>query len=677
MSLAKSSEDTSPSKEEIYQSLLRSLSRRKGFGILFVQSAAGEANRIIQRVQEDLSQKQIAVLKLDKPIANLYDLIKDRGDRENLNILFIQGLEESLKPYIKPGYGGEGDYYNIDTVPSILSHLNQRRELFRDHFKNICFVFVLPAFAIKYIIRRAPDFFDWSAGIFDFSLDENSQVIEGSNIQVNYGRDQIMVQASGDRRVTIGGNASGSTIITGDNNSVLEPKLRAQLFKERADELFMQSHYDEALSSYENALKLYRSIGEKRGEANTLKAIGDVLQFFKRSTEALDHYQQAIEIYRQVSDRLGEANTLQAIGDVLQFLRRSTEALDHYQQAIEIYRQVGARLGEANTLKAIGDVLQFLDRLDEALQSYSEATEIYRQVGDRLGEANTLQAISDVLRLFNRLDEALIYNQDALEMFRLIGARLGEANAFKSLGDISASRISGERAFNLEQAMAYYQQALEIYQQVGDLYSQAIALANVGHVLQGLKQYEQAISCYDRAISLFQSIGLDEKNYFQIFFNKGNSLKALGQLKEAIKSYDMAILIEPTLYETWFERGDSLDQLGQLEEAISSYDKALEINPNLCEALMYRASSYSWLRNTDLALSDLERAIQLEPHDVREWAKTNPAFRALRRDKRFQALVWGKDNIENKIEQNNHSLQWLRGLTSRWSGRFGEPGDDA
>ena len=62
------------------------------------------------------------------------------------------------------------------------------------------------------------------------------------------------------------------------------------------------------------------------------------------------------------------ANTLQAIGDVLQFLDRRSEALEHYQSAIEIFRQVGDRLGEANTLKAIGDVLQFLDRRSEALE---------------------------------------------------------------------------------------------------------------------------------------------------------------------------------------------------------------------------------------------------------------------------------------------------------------------
>ena len=140
-------------------------------------------------------------------------------------------------------------------------------------------------------------------------------------------------------------------------------------------------------------LNFYRTTNDRLGEANTLQAIGEVLQFLARRTEALEHYEQAIGIYRAVGDRLGEANTLQAIGDVLQFLDRRTEAMEHYEQAIGICRAVGARLGEANTLRAIGDVLQFLKRSTEAMEHYEQAIGIYRAVGDRLGEANTLQAI--------------------------------------------------------------------------------------------------------------------------------------------------------------------------------------------------------------------------------------------------------------------------------------------
>ena len=138
MSTTNSSEDAVPSREEVYKTLLRSLRLKKGFGIVFVQCSPAEASSLIREVREDLPQKRIGVLKLTEAIDNLYDLVASRFDCHDLNILFIQGLEKSLEPYIQPGYGGEGEYYNLNTVPKILSHLNQRREGFRDNFSNIC-----------------------------------------------------------------------------------------------------------------------------------------------------------------------------------------------------------------------------------------------------------------------------------------------------------------------------------------------------------------------------------------------------------------------------------------------------------------------------------------------------------------------------------------------------------
>jgi tetratricopeptide (TPR) repeat protein len=69
--------------------------------------------------------------------------------------------------YIKPGYGSEGSYYAKDIVPKLLGKLNLQRERFKEDFK-VCFVFLVPRFAMKYLIRRAADFFDWRSGVWEF-----------------------------------------------------------------------------------------------------------------------------------------------------------------------------------------------------------------------------------------------------------------------------------------------------------------------------------------------------------------------------------------------------------------------------------------------------------------------------------------------------------------------------
>ena len=305
-----------------------------------------------------------------------------------------------------------------------------------------------------------------------------------------------------------------------------------------------------AQACYEEAIGIYREVGEspaetlraRLGEANTLKAIGDVLQFLDQRSEALDRYETAIGIYREVGARLGEANTLQAIGDVLQFLDQRSEALDRYETAIGIYREVGespaetlrARLGEANTLKAIGDVLQFLDQRSEALDRYETAIGIYREVGARLGEANTLQAIGDVLQFLDQRSEALDRYETAIGIYREVGARLGEANTLQAIGDVL--QFLDQRS----EALDRYETAIGIYREVGARLGEANTLQAIGDVLQFLKQSRDALDRYETAIGIYREVGdrLGEANTLQAI---GDVLQFLKQSRDALDRYETAI----------------------------------------------------------------------------------------------------------------------------------------
>jgi len=326
MSSINSSKGAFPSREEVYKALLRSLKRRRGFGIVFVQCSPAEAKRVIKQIEQDLPEKRTAVLRLTEPINNLYDLVESRSDCNVLNILFIQGLEESLEPYIKPGYGGEGDYYNIDTVPAILSHLNQRREIFRDHFKNICFVFVLPAFAVKYIIRRAPDFFDWGAGVFDFSVGETEVI------------------ASGERSVAVGGNVSGSVIITGDGNVV------------GSGNVVQRGKYNLSLGSVKGLQvgDTHRSDRDIADVADAKRVQGKQLLESRQLDEALSLYEEALNLYQKLGDQAEIVNTLKSIGDILQLLKQYDQALSVYRQAVLVYQQTNLLASEASSMVGLG-----------------------------------------------------------------------------------------------------------------------------------------------------------------------------------------------------------------------------------------------------------------------------------------------------------------------------------
>jgi len=296
--------DTSP--EGVYRALLRCLKRTKGFGIVFVQCSPDVGNQLTDRVQEDLSEKKIAILELTEPIDNLYDIVENRGDRNDLNILFIQGLEKSLEPYIKPGYGGDGNYYNLDTVPPILSHLNQRREIFRDRLSNICFVFILPLFAIKYIMRRSPDFFDWGSGVFELSINSFDKFISINRKGYN------IVDFSNNIGFAIGGfvmnneKSKWKTPIKEDQKYAIIPQGAEEISSDELDEseswikrgnvLLGVKRYEEAIKRYEVAIRL----NPDSCEAWNLRGIA-LLQL-GRYQESIASFDKALEIKPDYQD---------------------------------------------------------------------------------------------------------------------------------------------------------------------------------------------------------------------------------------------------------------------------------------------------------------------------------------------------------------------------------------
>jgi RNA polymerase sigma factor (sigma-70 family) len=306
--------DTSP--EGVYRALLRCLKRTKGFGIVFVQCSPSVGTRLINRVRGDLFEKKIEILELTEPINNLYDIIANWDDRNDLNILFIQGVEKSLEPYIKPGYGGDGDYYNLDTVPPILSHLNQRREIFRDRLSKICFVFILPLFGVKYFIRRAGDFFDWSSGVFKFPTETEELDKELHNI-LREGSYKECCKLTPTKQIQKLIKVEALIKEVNDN-----AEIKSGLFIQQGNLLTSVTEYEAAVSSYQQAIQL------KPAHYIAWHNLGNALDKLGRHEEAVYSYNHAITIKPDFQEAWYNR------GDALVELGKDEEANAIYEKTI-------------------------------------------------------------------------------------------------------------------------------------------------------------------------------------------------------------------------------------------------------------------------------------------------------------------------------------------------------
>lgn len=145
--------------------------------------------------------------------------------------------------------------------------------------------------------------------------------------------------------------------------------------------LYYSYQMDRASLSYQAALSIYRAVGERLGQANVLRALGDLLQFQKDMEAALESYQAALSLYRAVGDRLGQANTLAAQGQVALINDEQTKAAELLDQALTIYRVIGDRYSVAAKIANYGWALRRVGRYSEARPYLQQAAELFAEMG--------------------------------------------------------------------------------------------------------------------------------------------------------------------------------------------------------------------------------------------------------------------------------------------------------
>jgi tetratricopeptide (TPR) repeat protein len=532
---------------EEYQPLRRALKRRRGFGLLFVRCSPAQGERLIGKVRKDIPQKTVDVLSLDEPIDNLYEIIDNLPNKDKLDILFIKGLEKSLVDYIKPGIGGEGDYYKEDTVPRILGHLNLQRERFRDDFQ-ICFVFLLPLYALKYFIRRAPDFFDWRSGVWDFPTSSDLVEQEASRILSHINSEYFFLMAAPERKEKI---FEIQEILKGSHN-----KFNTKVALVTALNLYLGINESaKTLSLYKTILQeTLGSISQKLAlKSSVIVLHGLIFLMVKDFQEALASFDQSLELEPKNS------HIWSMRGITLFYLARYEAALASYDKALRLQPD------EHYVWLCRGVALSNLERYEEALASYDKAVEIkpdYQSGWSHRG--NALSHLGRHEEAIASCDKALDIKSDDHYTWNLRGIVLCHLGRY-------------------EEVIANCDKDLEI--QPDDYYAWNLR----GIVLCHLGRYEEAITSYDKTLEI-------QPDDHYAWYHRGEALYDLGKFDKAITSYDKALRFKPDDHDAWYNKACCYALQGNVDLAIENLQQAIKLNPDEYREMAKTDSDFDSIR---------------------------------------------------------------------------------
>jgi CHAT domain-containing protein len=105
-----------------------------------------------------------------------------------------------------------------------------------------------------------------------------------------------------------------------------------------------------ALDSYNQALTISRTAGDKAAEASALIGIGNIYTTSKDWSTALNAYNQALIISQHFKNNVKETIILNQIGKVHAASGDNATAQDYYNQALTLSQQLGYQTAQANIL---------------------------------------------------------------------------------------------------------------------------------------------------------------------------------------------------------------------------------------------------------------------------------------------------------------------------------------
>jgi signal transduction histidine kinase len=292
------------------------------------------------------------------------------------------------------------------------------------------------------------------------------------------------------------------------------------------------------LSKY--AYNLANKLNYPKGKADALKhwAIGSYIQSY--DGEALNKNKEALAIYKSLGDERGEGAILNNMAMIFHNQGEYETALVYYNLSMRKRQAVGDMLGLGGVYNNIGNSYCDMGNYSKSLEYLFKGLEIREKIADSAGIANSYSNIGGVYFLLSRFDLAIKYNEMANKIYELNGNRDGIFQSLITTGGVYLNRKQDRNA------LAIFEKALSIAQSMGSKSSESVALVNLGEVEINLGMFDKAIKHFADALA-FSSVSSDLEGIVISELGLGKAYLMQHNMKQALvhlnTGYNSAVIL--------------------------------------------------------------------------------------------------------------------------------------
>ncbi|MBN3521017.1 tetratricopeptide repeat protein [Algoriphagus lutimaris] len=386
---------------------------------------------------------------------------------------------------------------------------------------------------------------------------------------------------------------------------------------------YFDSDLSRTIFYMDSAIQLGEKVNYKKGLADAYNLKGRAYAQQGNFQEAILTFQEALKFYQEIGDQTGEANILSNQGSIYFRLGNSTKALELHFQSLNISERLDNKLRIGTSLNNIGTVYSKNNStIQEALTYFKRSLQVFEEINLETGMAIAAMNIGEVYFLDLNYDSATFYHQKAL---KLCDGTIDATFPLTQLGEISS------QLGNFQDAYGYHQRALDISEKLDAKFELTQSLIGLAKTQIKQQDYRAAISSFERAKTL--GIEIDAKNELvDIYENLANTEAQIGNykaayeneinaksVKEEIAKSSTEKKIQQLQFEFELDKKEAEIELLQKDTELKNaevFNQRVIIFASLGGLAMFVIISISLFRN-NLSKQKANRLLQIQKEEIR------------------------------------------------------------
>jgi DNA-binding winged helix-turn-helix (wHTH) protein/tetratricopeptide (TPR) repeat protein/TolB-like protein len=212
-----------------------------------------------------------------------------------------------------------------------------------------------------------------------------------------------------------------------------------------------------AIEDCRKAQQIYAAAGDRRGEAEVFRFLGDVASG-SDAPSAMRYYKQSLAIEQEIGHLGGQASVMTQLATQYSHQGDHVTAKNSYEQAEAVFKQLDDKLNATGLMIDVGAELAAQGQIEEATKTYQDAQESASVIGNKYIEALAAYNTGLLRQMVGDLHGAQKSYQQALTWFREVGNKEFDMSVVRGLVEVATLQGDFPGAHKLyEQALAMRQ----------------------------------------------------------------------------------------------------------------------------------------------------------------------------------------------------------------------------